>query len=137
MWSYYAEGHRGIVVLFNTTPEQLAKFRPEFVPVEVQYSNQFPSIKYYETPTPELIAKVVGTKAKAWEHEKEWRIVLVNHTGYVQIPHTMIGGVVFGLRTDYQVEQQIRSWTKMIPTPLQFFRIKHRRNSFELEVTPA
>jgi hypothetical protein len=63
--------------------------------------------------------------------------VLVNQTEYVKIPHTMISGIVSGLRTDNDVEGEIRSWAKMRPSPLQFFRIKNLRNSFELKVTPA
>lgn len=137
MWSYYADGHKGIVVRFNTSLEQFAILRPQYVPVEVKYSMELPRIDYYETETQDMIARVVGTKAKAWEHEKEWRIVLVNQTGYVHIPPTMITAVIFGLRTEAASERRIREWTERREIPLQFFRIRNLENSFQLEVVSA
>ena len=64
MWSYYAEGHKAVVVRFDMSVEQLALFGPQFVPVEVKYTTDFPLVSYYNTETQTMIAQVVGTKAK-------------------------------------------------------------------------
>ena len=120
MWSYYAEGHKGIVVRFNTSVEQLALWRRQFLPVEVKYATEFPHIPYYDTETQTMIAQVVGTKAKEWEHEKEWRIVLVGTTGYVHVPETMISGIIFGLRTDVEVRGRITEWARRRRPQLNF-----------------
>src|SRR5262245_34276602 len=45
MWSYYSEGHRGVVLRFNTGPAILQKM-PEFAPMQVRYAKKFPEVDY-------------------------------------------------------------------------------------------
>ena len=61
----------------------------------------------------------------------------VGRTGYVRIPLRMIDGVIFGLRTEPAVEQQIRKWVAERPVPTELLRVKEENQSFELKVVPA
>ena len=54
----------------------------QFIPIEVQYSDTFPDVKYYDVPTHEVLMTLFGTKSAAWKHEEEWRLVL-RTVGYV------------------------------------------------------
>jgi hypothetical protein len=137
MWSYYGEGHRGIVLRLDMAPRHLIKIPATVVPVEVKYRADFPHIDYYDSTPEEFALGILGTKGLAWAHEKEWRLVLINRKGYVHVPPRMINAVIFGLRTDRDHEAAVRSWVKERGYPTDVLRIQNRRGSFELEIVPA
>ncbi len=136
MWSYYAEGHRGIAIRFNTTIENLPWITANFFPLEVRYQAEFPYINFYRTSDYERIARALGTKSLAWEHEGEWRFVR-KCFGYLSVPPAMIDGVVLGLRTSAQDEASIRGWLAHRSPKIELLRVKNCPNSFNLQVAPA
>lgn len=137
MWSYYADGHRGIAVRFDTTVF-LRNFEHACIPLEVKYRRDFPEDRsFYSDDRFGLVQSTLGTKAEAWKHEEEWRLVLVGNAGYVRMPAGMVDGVVLGLRTPLEVEQSIREWLEAKRQPIELLRVRHRPNSFDLEVVPA
>ena len=119
LWSYYAQGHAGIAVRFGFSSAQVlalgqmlrAQGAQMFL-IDVQYQAEFPEVNWYTASTFNRLRAILGTKAIAWKHEGEWRIVLVNRTGYLKIPRRMIDGVVFGMRTDRETEKTIREWVR-------------------------
>ncbi len=138
MWSHYAEGHKGIALRFNMDLRLLATLLARWMPVPVQYTTQYPHVNFFELrENPDLLMPILGTKPKAWEHEQEWRLVLLDQTGYVSIPPRMIDGVIFGLRTELACEEQIRKWVAERSVPTDLLRVKHESDSFELKVVPA
>ena len=143
MWSYYAEAHTGICVRFNMSPECLVLMPHEHTIFAVKYSISFPTLKFYEHnmldkyDAQKFVEVVFGTKAKAWEHEYEWRFVLVGQVGSVRIPLTMIDGVILGLRTSQEDEAKLRNWISERKEPLELLRVQHKPDSFELELVPA
>lgn len=137
LWSYYAEGHRGIAVRFNMTREHLAAIGRLFMPIEVEYTNNFPIVNYYKATTHQLLRTILGTKSRAWKHEEEWRVVLPGKVGSVYLPPQMIDAVVLGMRTDPKTVALVREWLKgRIPT-VKLLRVVHRPWSFILDIVPA
>jgi hypothetical protein len=137
MWSYYAEGHSGIVVRFNMALENLAAIPRQFIPVEVRYQDDWPDVNYYTSSTTQFIATILGTKSSAWKHEEEWRLVLVGTSGYVRLPAAIIDGIILGMRIDSVAEKAVRGWIeKRLPT-VEVLRVVHRPRSFELQLVPA
>lgn len=134
MWSYYAEGHRGIAVRFNMAFENLAALPGQFIPVEVRYETEFPNVNYYGSTINEFVATLLGTKSVAWKHEEEWRLVWVGNSGCVQVPPAMIDGVILGMRIDPEAEATVRGWVEQRSPKVELLRLVHRPNSFELEV---
>jgi hypothetical protein len=137
LWSYYAEGHRGIAIRFDGTLKHLGAISPDLFPVEVQYATKFPEINFYKASTFKFLATMLGTKADAWKHEEEWRLVLVGITGYVRIPREMINGIILGMRTDPKSEDTLRRWIDGRSPAVELLRVANRTNSFELELIPA
>ena len=137
MWSYYAEGHKGIAIQLNMTPEHLYAIREQYFIVDVKYCRDFPRINYYESSELEKAKRVFGTKAEAWAHEGEWRIVLIDQVGYVRIPPAMIGAVILGLRIDEESEEQIKRWVEERTVLTELLRVKNVSDSFELEIISA
>jgi hypothetical protein len=80
---------------------------------------------------------VFGTKAEAWAHEQEWRLVLPKHWGNLKVPPEMIDGVVMGMRIQPAVEATVRSWVANRNPKVELLRVVHKPQSFELEVVPA
>lgn len=69
LWSYYANGHRGIAIEFDTSAGLFN------TAMEVKYPLQLPIINRIRDTEAEIFEKALATKTSKWEHEKEWRIV--------------------------------------------------------------
>lgn len=137
MWSYYGDGHKGIAIRFNMDPRRLIGLTGTWCPAEVHYSEKPPCINFFDADAFDLAQGIFGTKAKAWEHESEWRIVLLNRTGVVRIPPSMIDGVILGLRSDEDSARRIRQWAKERPVPTEVLRVVNEKDSFALRVVPV
>ena len=96
MWSHYADGHKGVAIRFKMDPKHLVLLPVLCFFVEVTYTDLFPRLNFFDCDTFDFACSVFGTKAKAWQHEGEWRIVLLDRTGYVSIPPGMVDGVITG-----------------------------------------
>jgi hypothetical protein len=138
MWSYYANGHRGIAVRFDMDFTMLADSLPDyFFPIKVRYSHDFPDLEFYDTSNDDRVRTLIGTKSKEWEHEREWRIVARETTGYVTFKPESIIGIILGMRTSEDDEREIRKYVGTRPMRLDILRIRHKPKSFDLEVVNA
>lgn len=137
LWSYYADGHRGIAVRFDTSLELLLRFDAPFLPVQVAYQESFPQVNYYTAERDEFTFTILGTKSTAWQHEREWRFVLPGRVGYFVIPRPMVTGLIFGMRTPQNVETEVREWNARRNPPAELLRVVNRSDSYQLEIVPA
>jgi hypothetical protein len=136
MWSYYSEGHHGVVLRFNMALAHLVKI-PDFLAIEIEYVEAFPRIQFYEIDRAELVVAMLGAKAHAWKHEKEWRLVTTNRKGEIKIPPEMVDAVILGLDVTPECEQHIRDWIALRSVHTEVFRIKNLPDSFDLQIVPA
>lgn len=106
MWSYYGQGHNGYALVFNT------QLMPFAAAVKVRYSRRHPRILLNRRDMGGIASEVLGTKAKQWQHEREWRLIVsaagatrlgftrfeqVSSSGYYGwVPPESIVGVVVG-----------------------------------------
>ena len=78
MWSHYADLHSGICIGFDYY-ELLFDFRGKPIPPEhVKYpdGNEDPKWNPFVDDDKSRIDKIYYTKAKHWDYEKEWRVIL-------------------------------------------------------------
>ena len=136
MWSYYAEGHRGVVLRFDTSDRMLQQMA-EFLPMPVRYAKVFPVLDYYATDLIERCRTVFGTKSIEWKHEKEWRLISKQGSGSYPLDPRFITGLIFGMNIDPDHERQIREFVKERPAPIPLFRVQNKSGTFELEVMPV
>lgn len=87
MWAHYSQNYTGVCIEFdynNIVTDNM-------LPLPVEYSNKRPMMpkSLLTGPSPKAslleVLKIVLTKNKAWEYEKEWR-VLQKHEGYHVMP---------------------------------------------------
>lgn len=99
LWSYYADGHRGLCLRFKT--ESL--FMPEWdgcaPPLPVSYVNEYPSVPFYQSTMMERVVALTATKSLVWAHEREWRVVREAGRGLVPFNPSALDGVILGCKT--------------------------------------
>jgi hypothetical protein len=138
MWSYYCEGHQGIAIRLDVDRSTLGfLFSNKLAPMKVLYSVHYPFIEYFESKDGHRMIPVFGTKADDWQHEKEWRILAFDQTGYIRLPAQAVTVVILGLRTPPHVETTIRELVSRRSPRIEIQRVTHKPDSFELEVVPA
>jgi hypothetical protein len=135
LWSYYADKHQGVAVRFDTSPGILQQVDFEAC-LPVRYQDEFPVVDVYRDPHLDLLQRMHATKALCWQHEREWRLIF-KQPGYYRIPDAAIDGLVFGLRTDPEIEREIRSWVDKRKSPIDFLRVENEPNSYNLKIVPA
>lgn len=105
MWSYYAEGHQGLVIGLDTNVRKLVG--DEFQ--RIKYAASRPTIGYGDE---NAWKKAIFTKAKCWQHEQEWRAIRVEPTEESckvigEVPPEAVREVVIGCRMPSNVRKQI------------------------------
>jgi hypothetical protein len=70
LWSHYADSHRGLCIEFN------ANVLPFAASMKVNYQDEYP-VAEYPMPDDARGFSAVLTKARAWEYENEFRLLLV------------------------------------------------------------
>lgn len=93
MWAHYGCSHRGIALVFR---HALAENSLGGFPI--RYQDEYPR----STLAAEGIEIIhVFVKGRAWEYEKEWRLVYGNRAReWLDIPPASLVGVVFGIHTE-------------------------------------
>lgn len=112
MWSYYADNHRGICLIYKPVYEKFLLLHKE------DFDNQNPKIdsslamlfkiEYSESMAKPMnhlkfdnseLSKFFTTKKISWKHENEWRIVTTNKQLKINDPRCIDGhlqGIIFG-----------------------------------------
>lgn len=135
MWSHYANAHHGFCLEFSTRQDQV-QFGVEFpkeilIPLPVIYSRQYP-----------IVNPIVGhslnetflTKAKQWEYEREWRIIIPNSLGAHGFPRQCLTGVIFGCRMSEEHKELIRVWCKDGQLAIKYSEARQSKDSYSLDI---
>jgi hypothetical protein len=131
MWSHYAQDHEGYCLEFEAT-NYTAIFGGA---QEVHYSDDYPSVDFYNTSNDEQVKLIFLTKYTGWTYEKEWRIV--DHQlgpGLRTYRSELLKGVIFGLRMPEDDKAQIRQWLARRGHPVQFYQAVLHARKFAIEI---
>jgi Protein of unknown function (DUF2971) len=131
MWGHYCDGHNGFCLEFDTDAE------PMFTKAkQVQYADAVPSLGV-ETFTKADFAqmmKLLLTKAKCWEYEREWRVLHEKGELAYGYDRASLTGVYFGAKMSDERVQMISSL--LDATDTKFYRMQVSKTSFELTAEP-
>jgi hypothetical protein len=133
MWSHYADCHRGFCVQFirnqNNKLSNIEYTRP------VSYSYEYPSPNpYKENGTQRIYDELFFTKAKCWEHEKEWR--MLNEEGNRELPLvgiTDVSAIIFGLNMPEPQKETIINILSD-KQDIEYLQATKVSNKFQLEI---
>ncbi len=93
MWSHYADGHRGMALVFdveNPIAKSIAK---------VNYIEQLPEMNFESDPRniKSGLSQTIISKSKSWEYEKEWRQIISMKGKHIEYPGDL-KEIIFGCK---------------------------------------
>jgi hypothetical protein len=105
MWSHYSKSHQGYCVEFNTNrineivKNYLLILKELILFHKISYESEYPLLNpYLPSFTTEEYLRVVTTKSKDWEYEKEWRLVYYDNANQLlDFPDDIIKSIYFGV----------------------------------------
>ncbi len=122
LWSHYADEHRGLCLMYEIPDEFINDPKNQIIGVcAVEYGHN-PLTDWFVRNAPEnnnidlleftveLVKKVFSIKSRAWEYEKEVRIIREKE-GALSIPKEFLKQVCFGMNT---TESDISSIKKLL-----------------------
>lgn len=105
LWAYYANGHKGYAVIFDTDVLNRSMNEnfstPAMYEFDVRYARNLPIVDlsiFYDKAKDanKLLSLFLGQKSKAWKHEQEHRLLFDKGAYVMQIDYRAIHGFVFG-----------------------------------------
>jgi len=109
MWSHYANQHKGFCIGFVRKSDNLLGDIDKTQPVE--YDCNYPEVDPLDENgnyDQSIFTKMLFTKAKDWEYEKEWRLTYDEGDREEPLPAD-ISSIIFGLRMPDEHKNTIRN----------------------------
>jgi hypothetical protein len=132
MWSYYANGHKGVCLCFRA--ESLARLHSGFPPLRVEYQELYPNVSWYLASRFRRTQALVATKAAAWKHEQEWRIIGWKAQTQHPFDPTGLDGVILGCRISDEDATRVRETLSRRPYRTTLYRARAADRAFRLEI---
>ena len=135
MWSHYADGHRGVCMVFSTAHD-IDTF---ISALPVSYQQSLPVIEYSQDIGGDLVKKAFLTKAKPWRYEDERRIFCPKLAKkFLYFDPASLVGLIFGANISTENEENIRGLidervAKGLP-PLKIYRAYQSENEYKLRI---
>lgn len=107
MWSHYASSHTGLCLKFDL----LADPSFFFTLIPVNYSSDYPQCNFIRFPN-DSVEKLIGTKAKLWEYEKEWRVLKHDAIGSQPFMKQALVEVLFGCKASKEFISKIKQLSR-------------------------
>lgn len=100
MWSHYADQHKGFCIEFVRSPDKGNWLGNIEVTKPVHYDCNYPEVNPFDSDgntDPSIFEKMLFSKAKDWEYEREWRLTYDEGDREEPLP-SEISSIIFGLR---------------------------------------
>ena len=123
MWSHYAEGHTGFVLVLDGSHDFFKGDRVLYGfanPAPVEYRYELPRLRVEETFEEAVMSKIFFVKSLDWKYEKEWRYLKFRANAnkrftdtnkldinLFQLPPKCIMGVILGCYRSKELENKI------------------------------
>jgi len=154
MWSHYADGHRGVCLMFRRSELKFVQmfkenypspyqgkdttYSYEYEPQQVDYSDSVPLVNLFSRPK-EAWSTCVLTKSRHWCYEREFRVLVppsgdATGHGWRKLPGQSLAGVIFGGEIRPEDKEQVQEWVKMGAAHVRLFRAEKKPGRFELEI---
>ena len=110
MWGHYAKEHTGICLGFDLSTDKLFhNFNDDEITndiVEYGFNPNEPT-NYFNNPEA-AIKKILFTKSKEWEYEKELRLAILYSVGYQPFNKRALKKVILGLKTPIIIIDELK-----------------------------
>ena len=135
MWSHYANAHHGFCLEFSTKQGEV-QFGVEFptetwIPLPVIYSPKYPIVNPIVGHS---LNETLLAKAKQWDYEREWRIIIPNILGAHGFPRQCLTGIIFGRRMSDTHKELIRTWCKDRQPAIKYYQARQSEDRYSLNI---
>jgi len=127
MWSHYADHHKGFCIEFHREDSEYNVLK-HFMCRPVEYREDYPNLHQVL----DHLDINLYTKAKDWEYEAEWRLVLKDGGKLFPCPGP-ITGIIFGLRMSESDRKKVISSLPHLEGII-FYQAKKRPGAFALDI---
>jgi len=135
MWAYYADSHRGVCLRFRGL---LLTGLPECTPaIKVVYKDAYPDVSFFKATRFRRVVTLVDTKATAWSHEKEWRIVRTSGRGPAAFDPAALDGIILGCEIKPADERRLKDLCARVRPDLEVLKTSPAHRAFRLDMAPA
>jgi hypothetical protein len=133
MWSYYADGHKGICIGFRPSEDPfLCEAQP------VGYREDYPDVHDHEVDDDEYFRLTVLTKSQDWSHEKEWRVVRwKDRLSMTELKPACFQTVIFGCEVTPERRSEVMEWARAGGLGVSFQIARPAERRFALELAPC
>ncbi|MBT4994346.1 MAG: DUF2971 domain-containing protein [Candidatus Marinimicrobia bacterium] len=135
MWSHYADSHRGVCLIFDTSDDTNIFGQA----IKVQYQHEYPVINIMDLNNHNNTINMISVKSIDWGYEKEWRIIRgisVGGDGYFDIEPKSLTGIILGSHITEKDEKRVMGWTSKYPTSLNVFTSKIDSRQYKVNIVP-
>jgi hypothetical protein len=134
MWSYYASGHTGLCLRFQSEALGPVWHNNRGVLIQVTYHTVHPTIPYFSAPLTDFVYGLVGAKAAQWQHEREWRLARTRQLGRVPFPAHALDGIILGCKVTAEDERFVLDLVKERKPPIQILRATKVDRAYSLRI---
>lgn len=130
MWAHYADKYQGFCLEFSTNNELFEKAK------KVQYVEQMPKLDMYHVYKDnerKQILELFCTKSKAWEYEKEWRVIHNKARIAYTYPTEALTGVYFGPNMPEDVLEVVCLVLQGQNPDVKFYKGERSESAFKVE----
>jgi hypothetical protein len=140
LWSHYAANHTGFCLEYDLS---ICNEDLKSIFHKVNYTMEYPKLNFHEFLTPGMentynyLKKTLYTKFKAWEYEKEWRLILpgFNNKAF-NYPENFLSSIYLGCAIKEDDRQSILSVFSDKEYKPKIYQYKMSKYSFSLEFVP-
>lgn len=133
MWAHYADNHQGFCLEFSNGDLRSSPFPVSW---PITYQEDRPIVDMTVTTDDEKIDEILHlgllTKSRDWVYEREWRVL--GGTGPREFSKGLLSAVIFGARMKPGDREQLLSWARQHPTPLEMREARLSRDHFRLDI---
>ncbi|MBK6989466.1 MAG: DUF2971 domain-containing protein [Bacteroidetes bacterium] len=134
MWSHYADKHRGICVELDANEHLFSN--AYYWKVNYPEHNHYQNFIEHDVDFTSSLMGQVLTKAKIWEDEQEFRVVL-NNAGLHEFNTRYVKKIIFGVNTPFEESETIQALVEKLHYPnLEFYKAEKSKSEFKLNIVP-
>ncbi len=136
MWSYYADGHKGYCLEFDTSED------PFFNAKRVNYVDKIPPFNAADLleekgESADVINIFLATKFKGWSHEREWRIIHKEASKLYTYKSRSLTGIFLGTNIDSTTLEILLIILKAQNPYVKFYKMEKLPQKFAVEAKPV
>ncbi|MFT6205611.1 MAG: hypothetical protein ACJA1O_003234 [Spirosomataceae bacterium] len=131
MWSYYADGHSGFCLEFDTSSEPFTKMK------KVNYVQNIPSFSPSRLlegdKDDDFIETFLCTKFEGWKHEREWRVLHQEKGTVYAYESKQLTGIYLGAKINDTDKEIILTLLRSQNPYVKFYEMELVDNSFAVK----